>query len=84
MSLISNILDSLSENPRVNIRRTNREIIIHLKKDVITIDVQARTAGFLDVDSTDDKTLRETYYSEFPEVEDLYKALVKKEYSIEP
>jgi len=78
------ILASLSENRNVNIMRTGKEIILHLKKDVISIDTQARTAEFFDVDSTDEKTLRETYYTEFPEIEDLYLFLIGKEYEIEP
>jgi hypothetical protein len=83
MSLIR-ALDLLNQNNKVSIRNLNGEVIICLDEDIIKIYPFERIAEFLDIDSTDKKTLKDKYYTKFPDLRQFVKKLVKEGYDIQP
>jgi hypothetical protein len=85
MSLLK-VLDYLNKNPKVNIRRSADEITIRLgnEKDMIRIYPEERRAEFFDIDKTNERTLREKYYTNFPQLRDLFLKLVEEGYEIHP
>jgi|WetSurMetagenome_2_1015567.scaffolds.fasta_scaffold280716_2 hypothetical protein len=77
-------INFLGENSNVRIRNFKGEIVIHLEEDVMIIYPEEKRAEFLDMDLVNETTLREKYYSKFPDLKSLFLKLVEERYAILP